>query len=521
MTSKEELNQYSEQIISFYGPQLGELVWHSINVDDRITSMSELHADEILLAAQHCRPIPDTRPRPIRILEVGAYAHYGAHKAASSLGGVSVAHDISPSSLRVGLERAKAAGIADIEAMSTLVAGDFHNLPFNTGYFDVVFCASSVHHTYRPREVINEMLRVIRKGGVLYLQNEPVGRIISFYGFSSNRHDQFTEFEAELNRRGSLLTLASPFPGARPERLFGMTENEHIPLDLILETLTKSGEIVHCNLTPQVGDFENKILAMADAGDEDLETSLATFLLGEIQAVKPMLTERDLLLGIKLPEINEIWQLSYRAAPELRKLVSLSDHEREHQIARLFGAALQAIVVKTRECQESKELFRRELFIEAGVFNDLPSLPGICLQLSAQVMPGIEDRDLTALANIYTPEDWEAYHEEIGIRVFLNLNPRCRIILPSQPSPAILLLRFFAVEGPRPYRVNLYLKDETLLSSLIVTQSESLLFREVVQEYYTEVFLETGDLSYKPMSLPRHIRVMVCRLIPIKFSAKP
>src|SRR5262249_4568390 len=198
--------QIRDQIIECYGPQLGEVVWHSLHVDNRIAAMSEQHAASILRVVDRCpvRPVG----RPIRILEVGAYAHYGAHRAAAMLDGVSVVHDVSPASLRLGLEGARAAGI-DVNA--TLVAGDFHDLPFSSDYFDVVFCASSIHHTFRPNRVLQEMLRVTRGGGALQLENEPIGRALSFYGFRSNRHAEFTPFEAELARRGTLFTFSSPF----------------------------------------------------------------------------------------------------------------------------------------------------------------------------------------------------------------------------------------------------------------------------------------------------------------------
>jgi ubiquinone/menaquinone biosynthesis C-methylase UbiE len=195
-------------ILEVYGPQPGELAWHSLNVDHRLKVVSEEHARSILRVVE--RHGLSTSGSPIRILELGAYAHYGAHLAAFSLGGSSVAHDVSPHSLRVGLAGSRAAGLS---TSATLVAGDFHDLPFEDGYFDFVFCASSIHHTFRPWKVLREAMRVLRPSGVLHLENEPVGRALSFYGFRSNRHETFTVFEAELDRRGSLFTFASPFLG--------------------------------------------------------------------------------------------------------------------------------------------------------------------------------------------------------------------------------------------------------------------------------------------------------------------
>jgi hypothetical protein len=242
------------------------------------------------------------------------------------LGGVSVVHDVSLASLRVGLKGARAAGI---DTDVTLVTGDFHDLPLSTNYFDIVFCASSIHHTFRARRVLQEILRVIRRGGVLQLENEPIGRALSFYGFRSNPQTECTPFEAELARRGSLLTLSSTFPGSPPEFLFGMIENERIPLDMVLNTLTNDGEITSLQLKPHVSEFESRILALPR--DLDLETSLATLLLTEIQAVRTAFTKRNRLLGARLPETDDVWRLSYQVAPQLRRLTSLTGREAEYE----------------------------------------------------------------------------------------------------------------------------------------------------------------------------------------------
>jgi SAM-dependent methyltransferase len=496
------------EIIEVYGPQLGELAWHSLHVDTRLATMSEQHAASILRVVEHCRLKP--AGRPIRILEVGAYAHYGAHRAAAALGGESVAHDVSPASLRVGLDGAHAAGLLP---ETTLVAGDFHDLPFSTGYFDVVFCASSIHHTFRPWRVLHEMMRVLRPGGALQLENEPIGRALCFYGFRSNREAAYSPFEAELARRGSLYTFSSPFPGSRPEILFGMIENERIPLDMVLDTLVAEGEIESLQLLPLLGEFERRILALPR--DADLEASLATLLLTEIEAVQPALTERDRLLGVRLPERDDVWRLSYQAAPRLRRLTGLAGPEAERETVRLFGAALQATVVKHGVASPAAQMFRRQLSLQDWVYNDLPSLPGVCLHLDAQPIPAIETEDLAALAGVYPPDNWEPHREDNGLFSMLNLGARCRITLPALPSEAMLLLRFYAVAADQPYRASLQASDKAEIVSLLVAQSESHLLRELVPPGCSELFIETRTLDGEPVSLPRHIRLGVGRLIPV------
>jgi ubiquinone/menaquinone biosynthesis C-methylase UbiE len=48
---------------------------------------------------------------------------------------------------------------------SDLVVGDSEMLPCTNGSFDVVICALAFHHFEQPEIVVNEMHRVLRKGG--------------------------------------------------------------------------------------------------------------------------------------------------------------------------------------------------------------------------------------------------------------------------------------------------------------------------------------------------------------------
>ena len=505
------LAQTRDSIVEVYGPQLGELAWHTIHADGRLAEVSEQHAASILLAAQHCQCPPAATA--VRILEIGAYAHYGAHRAAATLGGASASHDISPVSLRLGLHQAGAAGV-DVRA--TLVAGDFHDLPFSTGYFDIVFCASSVHHTFQPWRVLREMLRVLRPGGVLRLENEPVGRALCFYGFRGNRAENFTPLEAELAERGLMYTVSSPFFGSRPEMLFGMTENDRIPLDMFMDVLTGEGEFASLQLTPQIGEFEQRILQLPR--DADLEASLTSLLLSEVRSVRVALTRRDQLLGVRLPETDDVWLLSYQIAPRLRRLNELTGVEADRETARLFGAALQATLVKHGNGVTATEMFRRPLSMHEGVLDDLPSLPGIRLHLSSQPIPAIEQGDRAALATVYPGTDWQYDCSANGLSSMLNLASRCRIVLPDEDRISLLLLRLYVVAASEPYKVILRSNGAAEIATATVVSSESLLFRELLPAHCTELFVETRALDDSLVTYPLHFRISVCRLIPVEMA---
>lgn len=498
-------------IFDTYGPQLGELVWHSLHFDDRIRTVSERHGECILNLIKKFRIHPSGRP--VRILEIGAYAHYGAYIAASQLGGISAVHDISPTSLRLGQKEARRAGI-DIEA--TLVAGDFHDLPFNTAYFDCVFCASSVHHTRHPRRMLMEALRSVRLGGILHLENEPVARMLCFYGFRSNRNEEFTPFERKLAERGSLFTFSSPFPGSRSESLFGMVENERVPLDLFLDTLFLEGRIESIALYPRITDFDRRILALPS--DNELESRLSELLLREVEEVRPSLTDQDLHLGARLPTADDVWRLSYIVAPHLRRLTDLHSPELEREMARIFGAALRITVVKTKHKTRADVMLSRPLPCEDGVYDDLPKLSGLRLGLEERLIPAIADGDSVALSRTYPRDHWELCREASGLLSMLNLRSCCQIELPQLPTSTLLLLRFYAMKAPHPYRVLLASPDGDEIAAVIVAQSESLLLRELIPTEWTRVLIKTSDLDNEPWELPRHVRLGVTRLIPVRMN---
>ena len=59
----------------------------------------------------------------------------------------------------------------DITPRSTAdVVGDAQQLPFADGAFDGIICQAVLEHVARPQKVIAEMYRVLRCGGILYIE---------------------------------------------------------------------------------------------------------------------------------------------------------------------------------------------------------------------------------------------------------------------------------------------------------------------------------------------------------------
>lgn len=72
----------------------------------------------------------------------------------------------------------------------TLVVGDAHHLPFSDMVFDKVIVANSLYYFKNPNRVIDEISRVLKKGGVVFIS------VPFHYPVHDKPHDRyrFTEF---------------------------------------------------------------------------------------------------------------------------------------------------------------------------------------------------------------------------------------------------------------------------------------------------------------------------------------
>jgi len=50
-----------------------------------------------------------------------------------------------------------------------LIKGDIRKIPYKDEYFDFVCCNGVLHHTKNPKKIINELSRVLKKDGFLFL----------------------------------------------------------------------------------------------------------------------------------------------------------------------------------------------------------------------------------------------------------------------------------------------------------------------------------------------------------------
>jgi ubiquinone/menaquinone biosynthesis C-methylase UbiE len=76
--------------------------------------------------------------------------------------------DLAEHMLALGRRNVAAAGVADAITFNRV---DARRLPYADGQFDAVISNSIVHHIPAPLEVLREMQRVVRPGGVLFVRD--------------------------------------------------------------------------------------------------------------------------------------------------------------------------------------------------------------------------------------------------------------------------------------------------------------------------------------------------------------
>jgi SAM-dependent methyltransferase len=495
---------------ALYAAQLGEIAWHEITIDPSIAAMTAEHTMRVRSTIDI--NLKREAGRPLRFLEVAPYCHYTAQEIAASHGAVAHVFDISPDSLRTAAGLAREAGVAG-DAIGT--AGDFHDLPYRDDWFDVVFVASAVHHTWRPERVLGELLRVLRPGGLLMLDNEPVGARLCLYLFRSNRAESYTPFERALSDQGALHAISSPFLGSRPEELFGMVENDRIPLATWEQALA-GHERLDWQLVPVVSAFE---VAVETSGGAD-PAAARVVLERAMAGAAPLLDERARSLGLALPTPNDVDALLDRALLLAAGIAAVKDPARKAaRRADAFGAALRALIRKRGDGKASSgDAFRRELPVDRGMRIDLPRDAAVEIGLDRVFLPTIHPAAMDELAAVYPGEEWQFYTEGNGVHVEMNLGATATIRLPPRDEDGILLLRWYGVASEAGvFRVRFTVGPA--VDEHAVAQSESHLARLFVPAASDRIELALIGSDGAPVHLPMHVRVSVCRLVPVRWRA--
>ena len=496
-------------IVDFlHAPQLGEYVWHEQSVDQTVDAVSASHAARMKTLLDEIA----TSSKP-RVLELGAYRHYAGHVLADQNDAEVWLSDISARALDLGNRAALERGC---HRTGECCAADFHDLPFEDRTFDLVFIASAVHHSLRPELVLRELARVTRPGGLVWLENEPVGRSACLYLYAVNRVDSATPYELALESQGLLQWLSSPFPGTRPEALFQMVENDRIPLDLFLAELDGIGDTLELRL--DTGStrraFEAELEALCDSSDATARVAAAlehrVALAGEPDPVATA-------LGVRRPTAVEIWTLARRFVDARSAMAHAADGDagEQNRDVRTYGAALQSKIRRSGSGERSKVVFRRSPTRRGTTWIDEHSSGAATFLRCTPRLPDVFDpRCRSTVDELYAPLGWTTVVETSGSISLANLGTSAGLpaVQNAGDGPAILLVRVHTVPGGSPYRLVLRQGARTLAEA-VVAQAESRLMRGVVHSDGGQITLENYDLDGNVLEIGWNLRVSVVQLL--------
>lgn len=494
-------------------PLVGEFAWHSLTVDPRIPAESEAHLAEVERVLE-AHPAPGD---PVRLLEVGAYAHTTGY-ALSERHGIDVTLlDVSASTLRLGRDLA-----APTAARPLLVAGDFHRLPFEDESFDAVVVRSSLHHTWRWRRVVGELLRVLNRQGILFLENEPCGRSCCFHLFRTNRLERFTPFEQQLDDLGVLRTFAEPFYGSRPETLFGMVENQTIPIGELLSSISRHADFVETTVVPEqaMGELEHAWLQEAHLAEDALAERIAADLAHGRDQARPSFGRREEGLGFSLPDDRDIARLAERTAAEIRALPTPSaELGFRVPLSAVFGASVRLVARKrgAREHASAGRLgasFPERQGVVYGFYEEMAAL----LAEARSQLPDVQRADAQGLAHAYPMESWRLSSDGGVAKLLLTTQPG-PIRLPPADRDRLLLVRYgclhngdgpstvsLAIGGERIHRQQSWLSESYFCSTRVPASEEptTVTVECRADGDYADAALVIYLANLLPLSVPRH-----------------
>jgi ubiquinone/menaquinone biosynthesis C-methylase UbiE len=135
--------------------------------------------------------------------------------------------DLADEMLKLARRNIDRAGLSHVIHVERI---DAKKMPYQSRRFEAVISNSIVHHIPEPRDVLAEMLRVLRAGGVLFIRDllrpqtvDDVEHIVATYAGNENAHSQQL-FRDSLH---AALTLSEVRDLARP---FG------VPADAVRQT---------------------------------------------------------------------------------------------------------------------------------------------------------------------------------------------------------------------------------------------------------------------------------------------
>lgn len=460
---------------------LGEILWHSITRDTTLQAVSRQHLDEVTRVLKKYNNSRLSFGRKLQVLEVAAYAHTTGYQLAKLIDADVTLTDISIDTLALGKT---IAAEENIDGTSVIrIAADFHDLPFETGCFDLVYIASALHHTWNWQQVLGELIRVTASAGLLFIENEPCARELCFYKFRTNRADQYCELERHLASVGFLRTFSEPYLGSRPEELFGMVENQTMPLDEIIKLVSDSGDIKELVLMSDIcmGEFENQLIEARHKGLEYIRNLIRRKLIEALALAQQYLGKNEIEIGYSLPDVDEILELSEKVSASIDAL----DQNKKSELyklglAKLFGASIKIVMKKHGQPKLVHAPLKYNWGVRKDVIMGYPQYVQSVLNGTVDLLPDIQRANIPTIQTSFPQSEWNIYQDDAGVRSIspLTQNAYIQCHQYKRLHHLLILLRIYAVYDGNPFQLFLKSGDACLTkASLKIYQTGSYLLR--------------------------------------------
>lgn len=206
-----------------------------LSTEDRARAVFAARADLYVASAAHADPqvlnrlIEIAQPQPEwRVLDVATGAGHTAIAFAPYVASV-VAIDLTPEMLANASRLASNAGIANVQ----FKPGNIHELPFDDdtyddSIYDLITCRRAAHHFSDIQESIAEMVRMLKPGGLLLIDDRSVpeddfvdsvmNRLDWLHDESHVRQYRPSEWRQMLEAAGCTVVVLETYVKYRPVR---------------------------------------------------------------------------------------------------------------------------------------------------------------------------------------------------------------------------------------------------------------------------------------------------------------
>lgn len=485
---------YEEKIFQKYGPQIGEVVWHTFTNDPSVMSMSQ--EDYCVILNLINDQFTESSSKDLKVLELCSNNHVTGYLLKDKLDCQVTVLDISKHALLDGKRIANSHGLCK---KVSLCHSDFHSLPFDDETFDLVYIFRALHHTKTPEFVFNEVNRVLKKGGIFSLNLEPFKRELCTFSFKTNRKEELSSFERALLDFGILGFLSYPTAGSRPEDLFFMTENGEIPLGFYLKNYNEHFKILSTRLmSKELTQFEKQLVEkQLDANDSLYEFSV-NYLKDSLDKAHTLLGEKEKHMGFKIPSREVIEALAGKIALELKNF-ALSSVDQGFKYHSFFGGEISVDYRKV-----------------SSLLNNSPD--AICkleeIDFSKPLLPDIQENQSVELAKIFPNKYWSVILDAGNAISILNKGSYGTIKIPFIKSQAVIAGRFYGIDLDEPYRV-IFSCSNNKIAEITVCRSETRFFRKV-GKFDSDIEILIVDMEGNPLNIPEHFRLGVLQMFELK-----